>query len=81
MLRRRLDTLVAVDDLEMMRELPGRTHELKGSRQGQLSIDLDGPYRLIFEPAHNPVPQKEDSGLDWSQVTAIRILDVEDTHG
>lgn len=61
---------------------PSRCHELtEGGRQWHLSVDLDYPYRLIFTPAHDPVPQKNDGGLDWSRVTAIRILQVEDTHG
>ena len=61
---------------------PGRCHELpQGKRQGQLSVDLDHPYRLIFVPDHDPVPRREDGGLDWSQVIAIKILGVEDTHG
>ena len=60
---------------------PGRCHELtQGKRKGQLSVDLDHPYRLIFTPAHDPVPKREDGGLDWARVTAIKILGVEDTH-
>lgn len=38
-------------------------------------------YRLIFIPDHDPVPRLKDGGLDWSKVTAIKILGVEDTHG
>jgi len=61
---------------------PERCHELtKGKRTGQLSVDLDHPYRLIFVPDHDPVPRREDGGLDWFQVTAIKVLRVEDTHG
>jgi proteic killer suppression protein len=61
---------------------PGRCHELtKGKRSGQLSVDLDHPYRLIFIPDHDPAPRREDGGLDWSQITVIKILGVEDTHG
>jgi len=60
---------------------PSRCHELtQGERKGQLSVDLDHPYRLIFVPNHNPVPVKPDGGLDWKQVTAILITGVEDTH-
>jgi plasmid maintenance system killer protein len=60
---------------------PNRCHELsQGKRKGQLSVDLDHPYRLIFTPAHDPVPTHEDGGLDWAKVTAIVILSVEDTH-
>jgi proteic killer suppression protein len=59
---------------------PGRCHELKGQRAGQLSVDLDHPYRLIFIPDHDPVPQKPDGSLDWSLVTAITIWEIDDTH-
>ncbi len=80
LLRRRLDDLKAVPSLDVMRKIPGRCHELKGDRNGQLSVDLDGPYRLVFKPAHNPLPAKPDGGLDWGQVTAIVIVGVIDTH-
>lgn len=60
---------------------PSRCHELtQGQRKGQLSMDLDHPYRLIFIPDHDPVPNIEEGGLDWSQVTAVIILGVENTH-
>ncbi|WP_428623823.1 type II toxin-antitoxin system RelE/ParE family toxin [Sedimenticola sp.] len=60
---------------------PHRCHELTGNRKGRLSLDLDGPYRLIIEPMDNPLPQRPEGGLDWSRVTVIKILGVEDTHG
>lgn len=81
-LRQRLDELYDADVLAQIRFLPGpRCHELKGNRAGQLSVDLAGPYRLIFEPADDPVPTKPDGGLDWRRVTAVRIREVTDTHG
>ncbi len=67
--------------MEELRHLPGRCHELIGNRAGQLSLDLDHPYRLIFEPADEPIPQKDDGGLDWTMVTSVVIIGVEDTHG
>lgn len=60
---------------------PHRCHELTGNRKGKLSLDLDGPYRLIIKPIHDPLPQRPEGGLDWSQVTAIKITGVENTHG
>lgn len=80
LIRRRLDDLRAAANLQVMRALPGRCHELKGDRAKTLSVDLDGPYRLLFKPAHNPLPEKADGGLDWDQVTAIAIDGVVDTH-
>lgn len=79
-IKRRLDDLRAADTLEDMRYLPGRCHELRENRAGQLSLDLDHPYRLIFVPANEPIPRKEDGGFDWTRITAVRILGVEDTH-
>lgn len=82
LLRRRLDDFRAADNLEILRSLPQiRCHELKGNRSGTLAVDLDHPYRLIFEPANDPVPRKPDSGLNWTQVTIVRVLSVEDYHG
>lgn len=80
-LARRLSQLSAASELEMMRTLPGRCHELKGDRAGQIAVDVTKGLRLIFEPAHDPPPSKPDGGLDWTAVTAIRILEVTDYHG
>jgi plasmid maintenance system killer protein len=80
-LQQRLEELRAAATLEDMRLLPGpRCHELKQGRKGQLAVDLVHPRRLVFEPAHDPVPTKEDGGLDWSQVTEIVVLEVVDYH-
>jgi len=82
LLGRRLDELRAADCLADIARLPApRCHELKGNREGQISVDLDHPYRLLFGVANEPVPQKPDGGLDWSEVTAIRVIGMEDIHG
>ncbi len=81
LIRMRLDQLKAAETLEVMRKLPGRCHELTGNLQGYLSMDLDGPYRLLFQPADDPVPERDDGGMDWSRITAVCICGVEDTHG
>lgn len=76
----RLDDLEAAVNLEVFKTLPGRCHELKGNRKGQLSLDLEHPLRLIFTPSDENMNRKEDGGLDWRLVKAIVIIDVEDTH-
>jgi proteic killer suppression protein len=75
-----LRAAISLHDLWPPYDGPGRCHELTGDRKGQLSVDLDHPYRLIFVPNHDPVPLKPDSGLDWKQVTAIMVTGIEDTH-
>lgn len=79
-IQQRLDDLRAADILEDMKTLPGRCHELKGDRHGQLSLDLDHPWRLIFTPADNPPECKPDGGIDWTHVRVIEIIGIEDTH-
>ena len=79
-INKRLADLQAADTLEVMRTLPGHCHELKGDRKWQLALDLEQPYRLIFKVDMQPIPTKSDTGLDWSLVTAIRIMEVVDYH-
>jgi plasmid maintenance system killer protein len=78
--RLRLDDLKAASTLEDMRNAPGRCHELHGNLADHLSLDLDHPYRLIFVPGLDPIPRKEDGGLDWTQVTVVKIVGIKDTH-
>ncbi len=78
----RLSELRAAANLAQMRYRPrARCHELKAEREGQLSVDLKHPYRLVFMPAHEPLPKKLDGGLEWEKVTEIIILEVVDYHG
>jgi len=79
---RKLDELADADNLAVMRFLPqSYCHELKGNRANQLAVKLDKGYRMVFEPANHPGPKKKNGGLDWTQVTAIRILELsEDYH-
>ena len=82
LINRRIADLQAADTLQVMWTLPGRCHELTGDRKGQLAVDLVHPHRLIFEVDMQPIPTKDDTGLNWSLVTAIRIMEVvNDYHG
>ena len=80
-LKRRLDDLRAAKSLaDIPRTPPFRCHELKLNRAGQISVDLEHPYRLIFVVANDPVPKRSDGGLDWEMVTAIEIVEVTDEY-
>jgi proteic killer suppression protein len=35
---------------------------------------------MIFEPLHDPIPKKDDSGLNWEEVFKIQIIEIEDYH-
>lgn len=77
----RMKELSAADNLSVMNLLPAaRCHELKGDKDGLLAVDVSNNFRLVFEPDHKPLPEKDDGGLDWERVTKIRIIAVEDYH-
>lgn len=76
----RFKDLEAAALLEEFRNLPGHCHELDGDRKGQLALHLPDGKRLVFEPVNNPAPRKQDGGLDWAAVDAVRILEITDYH-
>lgn len=80
-LQQRMMELRAAKNLaDISRLPPARCHELTGDRAGQLSVDLEHPYRLLFIVANNPRPERECGGLDWERVTEIEIIAIADTH-
>lgn len=80
-LQQRMAELKAAEALSDISHLPPpRCHELTGNRAGQFSVDLEHPYRLLFIPADDPIPYREDEGIDLALVTEIEIIDIEDTH-
>lgn len=59
---------------------PKRRHQLVGNLDGLFAVDLLHPYRMVFAPAHNPVPRRADGGIDLAEIAAIIIMGVEDYH-
>lgn len=57
-------------------EPPDRRHKLSGNMAGQWAVDLDQNNRLVFEP----ITELEHTEIDPVDITAIRILKVEDYH-
>ena len=80
-LQKRLDDLTAANRLSDMVNLPGKCHELQHNRDECLAVHLDKMERLIFQAANDPIPRKEDGGLDWTQIDTIRILEIKNYHG
>lgn len=80
LIQQRLMDLEAAENLEVMRHLPGRCHELTQNLKGWLAVDLVHPDRLAFKPDHAPIPSKVDGGLDWKKVTAIEVMGIGDYH-
>jgi len=79
--RLRLTALVAASNLEALRNAPGRIHELREDRAGQFAADLDGPFRLIFEPVLSAEEKGAHAdGFVWSKITHVSIVAIEDYH-
>lgn len=81
LLQRRLAEIRASANLGILGNLPGpRLHALTGNRRGQMSVDLDHPYRLILVPDHDPVPELPTGGTDLRKVARVMIIEIADTH-
>lgn len=77
---RRIANLVAAETLEDVRYLPGHYHELSGDRKGQWACDLDQPYRLVFRPHEDPIPQDVDHHYVWAEILGVEITEIVDYH-
>ena len=77
----RVAFLEAAGNLSLVPTVPPcRRHQLAGDRDERFAVDLVHPYRLVFEPDHDPVPRKDDGGIDVARVTAIEVTEVIDYH-
>lgn len=74
----RLQQLRVAETLQDLTLVTNRCHELKGDRAGTLALDLDGPYRLLFEPVSWITDGQ--GRLDWSAVKAVVITEIIDYH-
>jgi len=72
--------LSATDNLaEVPSKSPVNCHQLKGDKKGHFAVNVHNPYRIIFKPAE-PIPRKEDGGIDLERVIKINIIDIKDYH-
>lgn len=79
--KKRIEELIAASHLLDISMLPqANLHELKASRKGEFAVDISANYRITFVPANDPIPFKEDGGLDLQKITEIKINSVEDYH-
>lgn len=58
----------------------GKPHPLKGNREGHFSITICDGKCLILVPANNPTPTTKEGKIDWSNVTEIKIIGIDDYH-
>jgi len=81
LIMRRLDEILASNNLEILKAIHPRCHPMTGDRKGKWSVDLKHPYRLYFVIANDPIPTLKDGSVDCKKVTKIKIIEVEDPHG
>jgi len=77
---RRISELTAANTLEDVRYLPGHYHELTGDRKGQWACDLDQPYRLVFRPSEEPIPEDEHHRYIWAEILEVDVMNIVDYH-
>jgi plasmid maintenance system killer protein len=77
----RLQNIADASNLAELAKIPQtRVHELSGTRDEQISVDVKHPYRLLLVSDHDKTPRKEDGGLDWQRITKVKVVGIEDTH-
>lgn len=80
-LEQRLMQIRAAESLQALSMIPGlNPHPLAGDRAGEIAVTVHRGVRLVFIPAHDPLPRTPDGGLDRSAVTAVCITEIGDYH-
>ena len=72
----RLNDLRGAANLDDLKDVPGRYHELTGNRAGQWACDLDHPYRLTFKPVLN----SDGNVIGLIVEQTVSILEIVDYH-
>lgn len=80
MLQRRREQMTFAPTLKDFKDVHVHCEALTGDMAGEWSVRLTANWRLVFELADEPLPRKEDGGIEITQVEAVRLLRVEDYH-
>lgn len=78
--KQRLDDLWAAPNLEVVKHLPGRFHELSSNLKGHWACDLEHPQRLLFKPQNEPIPINDAGQYIWEEIKGIEIIEILDYH-
>ncbi len=77
-LKRRLADLRAATSVKDL--IVGRPHEVENSNGHEISVDLCEGARIVFCANHDDIPKLESGRPDWSRVTRVKILRIENIH-
>jgi plasmid maintenance system killer protein len=77
----RMEDIRASPNLESLCKIPqANCHPLTGDRNGLWTVDISKNHRLLFEIDQDPVPMKNDGGIDRIRITDVKIITHEDYH-
>lgn len=80
-IKKRMVFLKAANNLSRVPVTPPfLRHQLKGTLKGCFAVNVKHPYRLIFRPVNSPLPVLDNGELDFTRVTDIEIIGMEDYH-
>lgn len=79
-LQKRMQALLFAETLEDVRNMPGHFHELKHDRKGQWACDLEQPYRLVFVPHEDPIPENDHGQYIWLEIKGVEIQEIVNYH-
>jgi proteic killer suppression protein len=78
---KRMDELQAADNLLILQSIPAANcHPLSGNRNGEWAVDISANHRLIFEIENDPIPVKDDGGINTILVTDIKIIEAQEDY-
>ena len=73
--------LADLREADTVLELPlGRRREIPSEPHNLYAVDLAKGYRLVMQANHNRIPVRETGNVDWSEVTRVMIMRIEDSH-
>jgi len=78
-LRRRLADLRAAKTVKDL--IAGRPHELDEPDDRHIGVELCDGYRIVFCANHNSIPTLKPNRVDWSKVSRVKILRIENYSG
>jgi plasmid maintenance system killer protein len=77
-LKRRLADLRAAKCVKDL--VAGRPRELDGDRCRHIAVDLCEGCRIVFCANHNTIPELGSGDVDWSKVSRVKIIEIENDH-
>jgi proteic killer suppression protein len=77
----RMDDINASDNLQVLCNIPqANCHPLTGNKDGEWAVDISGNHRIIFIITNDPIPIKEDGGINRILVTDIQIISAQEDY-